>query len=335
MNPWEHIKPPGTVEDIKEEALSRASKGSKKTSFRGKIQTAKKRETIRIEITYKVIKKHFIRSVRILRKYYSSHRFYQDLISIYFDPTDISRMIRRLEGGIRVLEDLKTSYLTRIKRVRAHEEASKIRREAQGRLISIPKRLKKVLKFVNDLWRYAHRLPSINFDEPIIVVSGPPNVGKSSLINYLSTAEVRVASYPFTTKEVHVGHFTYKYIRIQLIDTPGILDRPLEERNDIELKAIYSLKHLPDLIIYMLDPSPERYYEAEKQIKILNDIKTLFSDKPYLIVINKIDDGEIDFNNYLIDENPIRISILKNIGLDKLTGEIINMLIRKNYRVKD
>ena len=35
-----------------------------------------------------------------------------------------------------------------------------------------------------------------------------------------------------------MGHVDYKYIPWQVIDTPGILDRPLEERNTIEMQAI-------------------------------------------------------------------------------------------------
>ena len=35
----------------------------------------------------------------------------------------------------------------------------------------------------------------------------------------------------------YVGHMDYKYLRWQVIDTPGILDRPLEERNTIEMQV--------------------------------------------------------------------------------------------------
>ena len=35
--------------------------------------------------------------------------------------------------------------------------------------------------------------------------------------------------YAFTTKSLYVGHMDYKYLRWQVIDTPGVLDRPIEE----------------------------------------------------------------------------------------------------------
>ena len=46
-----------------------------------------------------------------------------------------------------------------------------------------------------------------------------------------------VQPYAFTTKSLFVGHLDHRYLRWQVIDTPGILDRPLEERNTIEMQA--------------------------------------------------------------------------------------------------
>lgn len=53
----------------------------------------------------------------------------------------------------------------------------------------------------------------------------------------ITRADVDVQPYAFTTKSLFVGHTDYKYLRWQVIDTPGILDRPLEERNTIEMQV--------------------------------------------------------------------------------------------------
>ena len=53
----------------------------------------------------------------------------------------------------------------------------------------------------------------------------------------MSRADVDVQPYAFTTKSLFVGHTDYKYLRWQIIDTPGLLDRPLEERNTIEMQV--------------------------------------------------------------------------------------------------
>lgn len=60
------------------------------------------------------------------------------------------------------------------------------------------------------------------------MVTGYPNVGKSSFINSVSKANVEVESYPFTTKALYVGHSEYKTTRFQVIDSPGVLDHQLE-----------------------------------------------------------------------------------------------------------
>lgn len=53
----------------------------------------------------------------------------------------------------------------------------------------------------------------------------------------VTRADVDVQPYAFTTKSLFIGHTDYKYLRWQVIDTPGILDRPLEERNTIEMQV--------------------------------------------------------------------------------------------------
>lgn len=62
-------------------------------------------------------------------------------------------------------------------------------------------------------------------------------MGKSSFVNSVTRANVEVQPYAFTTKSLYVGHTDYQYLRWQVIDTPGILDKPLEDRNTIEMQV--------------------------------------------------------------------------------------------------
>ena len=55
----------------------------------------------------------------------------------------------------------------------------------------------------------------------------------------------------------------------QVIDTPGILDHPLEERNTIEMQAITALAHLRAAVLYFVDPSEECGFTIEQQIQVL------------------------------------------------------------------
>ena len=86
-------------------------------------------------------------------------------------------------------------------------------------------------------------------------MAGSPNVGKSALITSLSSGEPEIAAYPFTTKQLHLGHFMNRRRKYQMVDTPGLLDRPMHKRNDIEMQAISALENLGSLVLFLIDES--------------------------------------------------------------------------------
>jgi len=133
------------------------------------------------------------------------------------------------------------------------------------------------------------RLPALDPNTRTLLMCGLPNVGKSSFMNKITRANVDVQPYAFTTKSLFVGHMDYRYLRWQVIDTPGILDHPLEERNTIEMQAITALAHLTCSVLYFMDISEQCGYTIEQQCSLFRSIKPLFANKELLIVINKID----------------------------------------------
>ena len=75
----------------------------------------------------------------------------------------------------------------------------------------------------------------------------------------------------------------------QIIDTPGILDKPLEERNTIEMVSVTALAHLNAAILYVMDVSQQCGHSIEAQVKLFETIKPLFANKPLRIMLNKCD----------------------------------------------
>jgi nucleolar GTP-binding protein len=81
----------------------------------------------------------------------------------------------------------------------------------------------------------------------------------------------------------------YKFSKWQVLDTPGILDHQLDQRNTIEMQAITALAHLNACILFLMDISESCGYTIEQQISLFNNIKPLFQAKPLVIVLSKSD----------------------------------------------
>lgn len=85
-------------------------------------------------------------------------------------------------------------------------------------------------------------------------------------MNKVTRAEVDVQPYAFTTKSLFVGHMDYRHLRWQVLDTPGILDHPLEERNTIEMQSVTALAHLRASILFFIDISEQCGYSIDQQV---------------------------------------------------------------------
>jgi nucleolar GTP-binding protein len=142
-----------------------------------------------------------------------------------------------------------------------------------------------------------------------LLICGYPNTGKSSFLKSISRADVDVQPYAFTTKSLFVGHFDYKMLRFQAIDTPGILDHALEDMNTIEMQSVTAIAHLRSAILYFMDLSEHCGYSVDAQIQLYHNIKPLFANKLTFIVINKID-------------------LLRPDQLDQITKEKIDSILK-------
>ena len=161
-------------------------------------------------------------------------------------------------------------------------------------MATIMKRQNQNLQYLEQVRQHLSRLPSIDPNTRTLLICGFPNVGKSSFINKITRADVEVQPYAFTTKSLYVGHTDYKYLRWQVIDTPGILDHSLEERNTIEMQSITALAHLRACVVYVMDLSEQCGHSIEQQFALFNNIKPLFANKPIIVVVNKIDVTKIE-----------------------------------------
>jgi len=179
------------------------------------------------------------------------------------------------------------------------DTARKLRKQAFARLADVVEEVENDLHRVGDARNALRDLPDIRPDEPAIVVAGYPNVGKSSFVNSVTRARNETASYPFTTEGIGVGHFERDHVRYQIVDTPGLLDRPADERNAIERQAVSALEHLADCVLVLVDASMDCGYPIDAQLQLRDDLAATF-DAPLLTVCNKADRSrDVDADYYM------------------------------------
>ena len=235
------------------------------------------------------------RLVRVMRSFPEFETlapFYRDTVDILWG---IDRVKKALGGVGWAARWARTHGPGLAYQTRKSETPHVIRKRAVARLSSVVHQIDDDLRFLNDIRNVLRKLPHVE-DEFTVVIAGYPNVGKSSFIRLVSSATPEVASYPFTTKGIIVGHRMTGRERMQFIDTPGILDRPAEERNPIERQALTAVVNLADVILCIIDASEHCGYPIEEQVRLIHEIESL-TDVPVVVVANKSD--LIYFDGYL------------------------------------
>ena len=115
------------------------------------------------------------------------------------------------------------------------------------------------------------KFPAIKSNVFTVCIFGFPNVGKSTLLSKMTSSDPEIKSYAFTTKSLNLGYINYPGNKIQIIDTPGTLNRP-NKMNNIEFQAYIALQHVSHLIVYMFDPT-ESLYDIKQQHKLYSRAK--------------------------------------------------------------
>jgi len=257
------------------------------------------------------------------------HPFYADLMNVLYDRDHYKLALGQLNTARHLIDRIGTDYVKLLKYGDSLYRCKQLKRAALGRMCTIMKKQAPSLAYLEQVRQHLARLPSIDPNTRTIILCGYPNVGKSSFLNKVTRADVDVQPYPFTTKSLFVGHTDYKYLRWQVIDTPGILDHPLEERNTIEMQSITALAHLRASVLYILDISEQCGYSLEQQISLFNSIKPLFANKPLLIVANKTDILKIE------DLSPEKKALIDSVSGDAEIIPMSNMTEEGISKVKE
>jgi len=221
------------------------------------------------------------------------HPFQRELLDLLLDLDRLKKSLGALDWARKKILELSGEKLRIMRRSFDLNVIDDAREEAYGRVASVMKQVKKTwTSSSGPAKRSASSRPYTR--EPTVVIAGYPNVGKSMLVAKLSSAKPEVAPYPFTTKGMIVGHFDHKWRTYQVIDTPGSSTGRSTGRNEIELQAILALRHLADVLVFLIDPTGACGATVEAQKELLSQIRRDFPESAILEVQSKSDLKRLD-----------------------------------------
>jgi len=245
--------------------------------------------------------------------------FYRELIDIRINIDKLKKALGAIDWARKTCQMIYSKQSRSLKKSQKIDFLLKKQQEIYGRISSVVKQIDKELISLSEAQNIIKKFPEIS-DIPTVVIAGYPNVGKSSLLKCLSSAKPKIAQYPFTTKEIHVGHIEKKQRHItekfQIIDTPGLLDNPFSKKNAIEKQAVAALTHLADIIVFLIDPTETCGYTLNDQMHLLSQIKKIFVDSIFIIVENKADINKTDSKH-------LKVSCETGEGIGSLLEEIL------------
>ena len=158
---------------------------------------------------------------------------------------------------------------------------------------------------------------------------GLPNAGKSTLLSVMTTAKPKIADYPFTTLQPHLGIVKYgEYQSFVMADIPGLIEGASKGKG----LGHQFLKHIERnrillFLVDILEPNPQDVFD--KLSNELSSFNKTLMDKPKLVVRTKLDtiDKAKNLENWKnFSDEYIDVSSVSNSGLDVLKDRLVSFL---------
>lgn len=259
-------------------------------------------------------------------------------------------------------------WIAKIKCAETAREASDITDEALERMYELFNELANgPVSGIIALQKSLRTTPAVRLDTPAVVLVGAPNVGKSSIVRAISSGNPEVNNYPFTTRGMTLGHVevfwkddstaaeavvpqkegtsshdplnalyqSYAFSQLcQIMDSPGLLVRPDNKRNEMEALTLAAMQHLPTAVMYVMDLSGgagDKCSSVEDQLLLRKEVRARFPRRPWIDVVSKYDLGIVDgaeeaLNDIVGGQPYLKLSIQEGIGVEELKGEVMRML---------
>ncbi|KAI5190467.1 nucleolar GTP-binding protein [Nematocida sp. AWRm77] len=271
------------------------------------------------------------------------HPFVSDLVNVLYDRDHYKMALGHVKTVSSYITKTEKEYVKLVKYGDSLYRCKQLKRAALGKMTTMAKKLGKTLAYLEEVRQSLMRMPDIDPTTRTLLICGYPNVGKSSFMNTVSRAKVDIQPYAFTTRNLYVGHFDYKYLRWQIIDTPGILDHPIEDMNTIEMQSVTALAHLRAAILYFIDISETCGYSIEEQLGLFKSVSPLFEGKPVVFVLCKSDAMKLanlspehqQMVMQTVGDSPmVEVSSLQEINVDLAKNTACEHLLSHRVEIK-
>ncbi len=158
---------------------------------------------------------------------------------------------------------------------------------------------------------------------------GYPNAGKSTIISTVSAAKSKIADYPFTTLEPHLGVVSVDDREFVMADIPGLIEGAAEGRG----LGHEFLRHVERarVMVIVLDPSPLQTDPVDRQLEVLRAEMERYlpelAHRPQLVVLSKGDLPEAGRAKEIVPEAMV-ISAVSGEGLERFlhaTADLVDL----------
>ncbi|KJP89117.1 hypothetical protein AK88_01203 [Plasmodium fragile] len=237
-----------------------------------------------------------------LKKYLHPFQYslYENAITNFYKDGEASNSLSDVLNNILQVRKLITltgkTYAGQMKYLKTCREIFSKLNEAIVDLNIILQSGRKWLDIYNSYIKCVRKIKYIDITKPAISIIGCTNVGKSSVLNSVTNAKSKVADYNFTTKEFNLGHYSFTnqndVFTTQIMDLPGLINRPEEKRNLMEKLSLSSLKNIPSAVMYIFDPlkkDDHKFSSIKSQVDIRYYLRGLFPFRPWIDVVTKAD----------------------------------------------
>lgn len=275
------------------------------TSIKTKDRLDKQKKIIGFKINNisKYLESYFEHITKSFPDIDSLPEFYVQLVRTQLDYVMLKKSLGSLNWASDKALFFSKMYSSKIFKDNDNNILQKHFKQYLGRVSSVVNRIKKNLEYLEYSRKTMKSFPSVKTGMYTVALYGFPNVGKSTLLSKLTTSKPKIDSYSFTTRTINIGYLREGSTKIQMLDTPGTLNRK-DKMNEIEMQAELCLKYCADLIIFVFDPG----YDNDKQNKLFNQLSKF--DKEIIKFASKSDLYKDISDDYITDINKLKEKIL-------------------------